>query len=240
MTFVPGENLIDAGSLPITGYEVQYQLDDDDTDDGVSESWSGALTEVITTPTTTNFIHKNVEGGTVEDDDGGDVIIMWAYRVRAVNGNGPGEYSTVSRVSYPSRAPAAPELTATVMSASQIRLEWNVPANNGTDITGYVIQQLNDDGSAWGTDDLLDGDDEGVTEDANRTLFVVDEMLLPNTTYYYRIRAQTNPVTVPANQKWSGGTTETNLKIGAATAKTMAGKPSAPVLEPALGDAHGR
>jgi hypothetical protein len=114
------------------------------------------------------------------------------------------------------------------------------------DIIGYVIQSLNTGSvpGTWVDIDLLSGD--GVTDNANRTLFVVDAIdladsptrLAPDTTYYFRIRAQTIPDTEGDDQKWSGGTTATSPKVGAASAKTMAGKPSAPVLAAAPGDAN--
>ena len=125
------------GTLPITGFEVQYQRDDDNTD----SDWSDATLVQINTPTKTNFVQKNVPGG---------ATVVWEYRVRAVNGNGPGAWTepddatgddTGGRVAVPARAPAAPELTATQIGPTEIRLEWTIPQSNGTMIDGFDIRQ---------------------------------------------------------------------------------------------------
>ena len=75
----------DRGTLPITGYVVQYQRDDDD-DDG---DWSDATLVQFNTPTATNFVHEDVPGG---------AGVTWEYRVRAVNGHGPGTWSILDGV----------------------------------------------------------------------------------------------------------------------------------------------
>ena len=70
----------DQGTSPITGYNIQYQRDDDNTD----SDWSDATLVEYNTPTKTEFVHKNVPGG---------ADVMWEYRVQAVNGSGAGKWT---------------------------------------------------------------------------------------------------------------------------------------------------
>ena len=72
------------GTLPLTGFELQYQRDDDDTDN----DWTDATTVTISLPETESYDHENVEGG---------MDITWEYRVRAVNGHGAGPWTDVMR-----------------------------------------------------------------------------------------------------------------------------------------------
>lgn len=200
----------DSGTLPITGYEVQYQRDDDDSD----SDWTDATTVTISSPNTLRFVHENVEGG---------AAVNWEYRVRAVNGNGGGAWTADDgvQVQVPARAPSAPMLTASAISDTEILLEWNVPQNNGTPITGFEVQQW-DGTSAYGSD-LLDGDADTPTT----TAFTVG-MLTGGTEYFFRVRA------APGGE-WSGDT-EDNSTTGAASATTMTGVPGAPTLTLGTGD----
>ena len=184
--------------MPITGYEVQYQRDDDNTD----SDFSDATSVTISTPNTTEFEHENVEGGTG---------VMWEYRVRAVNGNGAGDWTgnDDARVQVPARDPSAPMLTASAISDTEILLEWNVPQNNGTMITGYEVQQWG--GTSWDSD-LLIGD----ADTADTTAFTV-AMLTGGEEYFFRVRA------APGGD-WSGMTPD-NATTGAASATTMTGVP---------------
>ena len=220
---VPGTE----GSLPVTGYVVQYQQDDDNT----AENWDNATTVQITTPTQTSFEHENVQGGSSQI--GGQAVnFTWEYRVQAVNGNGGGVWLVFARIESPARGPDAPELTATTLGPRSIRLEWTVPGNNGSTIDGYNIQQLADDGMRWETEDLL----ADATDSGDTTLLIVDE-LSPNTEYYFRIQAQSTIVNTVTPGAWSGGTDTNNEKENATPATTMMAVPNAPVLAAATGEA---
>ena len=135
------------GTLPITGYIVQYQRDNDNSD----ADWSDAETATYNTPTQRQHVHMNVPGGTG---------VMWEYRVRAVNGHGPGTWSipdgdtttTAGRVSVPAREAADPELTATAVSTDEIRLEWTKPEANGSAFTGYIIHRWDPTAAYAGVD----------------------------------------------------------------------------------------
>ena len=205
----------DAGTLPITHYEVQYQRDDDDDDD----DWSDAKTGRPTPPTNAQFIHMNAEGAS-----------MYEYRVRAVNGNGAGEWSSVSSlVNVPARAPDAPMLSATAVGTDEILLEWTIPQNNGTEITGFSIQQWDPDpdndpvttAGAWGSDNLLDNAASD-HQNAELTLYTVAG-LTGGTKYYFRIQALL------------GGDWSATDMADAASDTTMAGVPAAPAPTVAAG-----
>ena len=212
---------LNAGSLPITYYEVQYQRDDDDDDD----DWSDATIGRPNPPTNPEFEHANPDGGS-----------MYEYRVRAVNGHGAGAWSgdpsgTPTRAEVPARAPAAPMLTATALGMDEILLEWTIPQDNGTEIGGFSIQQWNPDGDggvgAWDTTtnllDNLDNDDEK----PGLTLHTVMG-LMAGIKHYYRIQA------LPTGD-WSE-------MADAASATTVAGvpaKPERPTLVVGTGDDAG-
>ena len=143
---------------PLPATEVQYQRDDDNDD----SDWSDSTLVNFNTPTATEFVHENVPGG-----DG----VVWEYRVQAVNGKGQGTWTnpdsdavnasdtTLGRAEVPARAPSAPELTATPIGPTEIRLEWTIPQSNGTTIVGFDIRQYGD--TAYAEEDLLTGEDDG-------------------------------------------------------------------------------
>ena len=134
--------LTDQGDTPVTGYIVEYQKGDATTD------FSDATSVTISSPNTLEWDHENAEGG--------DPAVSWAYRVRAVNGQGEGDWSETDVETVNARAPNAPELNATAQSSTEILLEWNEPTKNGSTITSYSIQQWNNDSpGAWVTADLL-------------------------------------------------------------------------------------
>ena len=63
------------------------------------------------------------------------------YRVRARNSQGAGPYTAYKPGPVPVAVPDAPELTVTPIGTGSIRLTWNVPADNGTPILGYVLER---------------------------------------------------------------------------------------------------
>ena len=56
-----------------------------------------------------------------------------------MNSQGTGPWSGYGVADTSDDAPAAPELTATVIGTDSIRLTWTVPADNGGDITDYNL-----------------------------------------------------------------------------------------------------
>ena len=209
-----------AGDSPITGYEIQYQRDDDNSD----EDWSDALEKILDSPLVTQFIHEDVAGGTG---------IVWEYRVRAVNSIGAGEYTdpdsalddaTVGRVAILPRPPSAPALTATAVNSTQIRLEWTEPQDNGTDIDGYAIERVGPNAA-----DNVTTFSTLASVSATARLYVdgtavENDMvvpLIPGAKYEYRIQATTDGT----NGTWSATT-----RADAASATTPATVPGRPTL----------
>jgi hypothetical protein len=124
------------------------------------------------------------------------------YRVRARNIEGAGPYTAYKADLVPVAVPDAPELTVTPIGTGSIRLTWNVPADNGTPIEGYVLQrwvpgvgdnagdwvvQLADTASVASTTLYVD-----IGNDANNNGVIDDDEtgLAPGTTFYYRIRTE--------------------------------------------------
>ena len=217
------------GTTPITGYMVQYVRDDDNaaTPVEIQTLFSAATTVPISTPTTETWDHDNPEGG-IEDGTN----FAWSYRVAAVNSSGAGDWSDKLRVGTPPRAPAAPMLTATALSDTEILLEWNVPTSNGTTIDGYDVRRWNEDATNWGTDLLFDdpdvvGDD---TDSASTTALTVVR-LVGGTEYFFAVRAQAAAEGDDGLWSAEGVTASPVSTAGAESATTPDGVPGAPALD---------
>ena len=183
------------GGSPVTGYKVQI--------------WDSA---------TNSWIHEaDVAGGSTTSykDSGLTAGTAYFYRVAAVNSQGTGAYSPYLPTATSNTVPAAPVLTATVISTESIRLSWTVPAANGNPITDYNLVMWNPVAPAnWSTDDLL----------GTSTVVNLHELndLTPGTIYIYRVQAM-NTTGVGA---WSNQVTAT----------TVAGAPGRPQMFAAAAD----
>ena len=84
------------------------------------------------------------------------------------------------RSSNTSTAPSAPtNLSATVVSPSQINLSWTAPTNNGgSAVTGYKIERSTDGGTTWNT----------IVSNSSHSWYS-DYFLSASTTYTYRVSA---------------------------------------------------
>ena len=145
---------------PVIRYEIQYvqrdasTQDSDNVDDDLAALVAlddGAAILVPTPPTNRNYSHTGLPGRQKVRLPCPRCQFGWRWRIFNPNG-----WYRRTR-----GAPDAPTLTATAVSASEILLEWNVPADNGTPILGFVIQQwdptVNTDADtdlegAWGGD----------------------------------------------------------------------------------------
>ena len=207
----------DQGTSPITKYEVQYQRTDDTDDDAADlADWTDAAIGTPSPPTALTWTHMQAPGDS-----------MFVYRVRAVNGSGAGGWSAnSSTVDVTARVADAPMLTATAVGDDEIMLQWTIPEDNGTDITGFAIQQWNPDPDnnpattegEWTTTSLLPDASTVSNPTTNTpalTVFAVSP-LDSGTTYYFRIQA------LPGGT-WS---TADDTMVGAASATTVAGTPS--------------
>jgi len=112
----------------ITGYELQQSDDGNDWHFLVGSISAGDL----------EYVHTGLSGGTTKH-----------YRVRAVNGNGDGQWSTARSARTDAGGPDAPVLTLTVIDDNQIDLSWTEPADNGSSIRGYWVERSADGDEPW-------------------------------------------------------------------------------------------
>jgi fibronectin type 3 domain-containing protein len=127
----------------------------------------GSWSEIATLgASVTTYTNTGLNGGTT-----------YVYRVRAVNSVGPSGYTNELSATTNNSAPAAPtSLAAAALNANAVRLTWT---DNATNETGYRIERRLGASGAWA---VLD------TVGVNLTLFV-DNSVLANTTYNYRVTA---------------------------------------------------
>jgi titin len=203
---------------PVTRYEIQWQQSDETADD--LAGWADATIVTPTPPTNIVYKHTGVEG-----------MKRYVYRVRAVNSVGPGEWSAQDDADTAARDPDAPALTASVLSATEVLLQWNIPAGNGTTITSFDVRQwvpaVGDGDGDWGNDNLLEAVNSADSDAASdRTHYTVDG-LVGGTTYYFRIQA------LPGGA-WSAEDSDDALSVS-----TTMGVPGVPTLTATTGDDAG-
>lgn len=121
--------------------------------------------------------------------------IEYCFRVRGTNATGDGENSSVA---CPPAGPAA--LTATVVSDTQIRLNWEDHSSTESD---FLIERVQ--GVSFATGTVLPSRNTG---GPNITTYL-DSGLTPNTTYTYRVTAL-----------GMGGTSVPSREAGATTLRT--------------------
>ena len=187
------------GGSAVTGYEL--------------EIWSGGRwVDETTLGNVLTYTDMSLAAGT-----------KYYYRVRAINSQGAGLWSATKAGTTTAGTPDAPVLTATSTGMTTIRLTWTVPNDNGTPITGYVLQRWDPDTDPANWSSTIGPDSNGNLLPATDmvTLFV-DSGLASGTTYYYRIQA----ATAGTNGGWS------TIK----SATTVAGAPGRPATVTAEAD----
>lgn len=75
--------------------------------------------------------------------------MRYAFRIRAVNIIGAGDFSPASRPVTPGRAPGRPEAPNGAAGNGQVALRWVAPDDGGSPITDYVVQYSANNGSTW-------------------------------------------------------------------------------------------
>ncbi len=145
----------DRGS-DITGYGLQQS--------DAGNDWT-TLTSVAASEA--EYVHSGLTGGTTRH-----------YRVRAVNGNGNGQWSSTRTARTDAGGPDAPVLTATAVNDNRINLSWTVPADNGSAIQGYRVERSVDGNAPW----------EQLTGNHHTTAYG-DTTLYRGMTRYYRVSA---------------------------------------------------
>ena len=150
------------GGAPISGYQIEKQVDGADSWEPCGESTEENFT--VTPPSV-------AEGK------------AYRFRVKAVNeagASGGSEPTDMVVVEDPNLKPQAPaNVTADNPSNNSIDVSWKVPASEQP-ITGYVIEKLKQGGDAWQKCAGAPGDQQAVT--------VVD--LEEDVTYTFRVFAE--------------------------------------------------
>lgn len=106
----------------------------------------------------------------------------YSYRVASFNNGGSSAYSNILSVTTPIEPPAAPSgLTATAISANQIRLDW---ADNADNETGFKVERSTS--GASGSFLLV----ASPSASSSGSVAYTDSTCQAGTTYYYQVKAQ--------------------------------------------------
>jgi titin len=141
----------------VTGYQIEFK------------TGSGSYSVLSITGNLTTYLHTGLVANTT-----------YTYRVSVINSAGTGNSSNEASATTLSTPSAPRNLSATVISASQIDLIWNAPSSSGgTLITGYKILR---DNSCTGTFVT-------VSDTTNSSTKYSDTGLVANTCYRYNIEA---------------------------------------------------
>ncbi|HXU94819.1 MAG TPA: fibronectin type III domain-containing protein, partial [Candidatus Nitrosotalea sp.] len=173
----------------VTGYQIEYKTG--------SNSYSvlsviGNLTTYLHTGLTTNS--------------------TYTYRVSAINSAGIGNPSNES-VATTFSIPSAPRnLSAIVISSSQINLSWTAPSNGGTPINGYRILRENSCAGIFAT----------ISTTTNSSTTYSDTGLVANTCYRYNVQA--------INAIGVGSTATTNVTATTNPIPIQAHVPNSPII----------
>ena len=179
----PSEN----GGSAITGYDLEF-----------SENGSAPWMDLTTSSTMITF----------SDNTGLTAGSTRHYRVAAINNVGTGAYSDEASATTHDVPDAPMNLTAAVVSETQIDLSWDAPSEDGgSTITGYDLEYSVDGSIPW-----MD-----LTTSATTIAFSDNTGLTAGTTRHYRVAA--------INDVGTGEYTTTNATTTAATT-TVPGAPT--------------
>ena len=151
------------GGSRITGYELEW------AEDPAAHNWSWVDRDGLPAGAL-SYTDAGLAPGTERH-----------YRIRAVNANGPGQWSAVRGATTVAAGPGVPTgLTATAHAThQQIDLRWEAPADTGgSPITGYWLERSRDGDAPW----------ERLTS-RNATAWSDTRNLYPGMTRYYRVAA---------------------------------------------------
>lgn len=160
------------GGSPITGYKIERSVN------------GGAFSVLVSNTGSTSTTYSNT--GLIHST-------TYSYRVSAINTIGTSSQSNISSAITFDVIPSPPTgLAATVVSSSQIDLDWNVPSDDGgTPITGYKIERSTNGGVTW---NVL------VSNTGNVTTAYSNTGIAPNTSYTYRVSAiNSEGISSPSN-----------------------------------------
>jgi hypothetical protein len=109
--------------------------------------WKSASTTV----TTWNLFNDGVSTGTTATVTGLTNGTAYVFRVAAINALGAGTPSAASLSATPGTVPNVPTNLVVVNGNAAVNLSWTAPANGGSAILDYAIQQSVDGGANWTT-----------------------------------------------------------------------------------------
>ena len=159
----------------------------------------------------TNWSAVTGHSGTSHDVTGLTLGTVYVFRVQATNGAGPGAWSDASTAAQPNAVPDKPDApTVTVLSATSLRVSWDAPFNTGSAITGYGLEQSEDNGQSWSAVTGVSG--TGTSKDVTG--------LTTGDSYMFRVQATNTAGT----GTWSDAST------AAVPADVAPGKPDAPTV----------
>ena len=155
------------GTAPFTDFAIQYSSDS-------GTNW-------------TTFPHtaSNATSRTVTGLTNGTSYI---FRVAHVAAGTTGTYSSPSSAYIPYTTPAAPSGLSGVRGNAQVALTWSAPtADNGREVTDYVIQYSSNNGTAWTT----------FTDGVSTTTSATVTGLTNGTSYVFRVAAVNLALALP-------------------------------------------
>lgn len=173
------------GGSPITGYKIERSVN------------GGAFSVLVPNTGSTGTTYANT---------GLTHSTQYSYRVSAINAIGTSPASDVSSDTTFDVIPFPPtNLAATVISSSQINLEWSAPSDDGgSPITGYKIERSTNGGSTW---NVL------VPNTGNTDTAYSNTGLASTTAYTYRVSAITLVGTSSPSNLASGTTHQQPPKL---------------------------
>ena len=156
-------------AYPVTAYQIK--VIDLETEEAVNVLWQ-TITAVETGDEKERlcYVVENLEPGK-----------EYAFQVRALNQNGPGEETEPLKVAVKCDVPPPPaQPDSSEQTSDSILLNWRPPPrDNGSAVTGYYLQMRQDGEEDWST----------VSEEITSTSVYVSS-LLPRTVYHFRVRAK--------------------------------------------------
>ena len=142
----------------VNSYQIERSLD--------NVSWSVLINTGTTSVTYT--------------DTGLNTPQTYYYRVSATSGYGTGAASNMASAIASDVPDQVTGLTGTALPSAEIKLDWTTPANNGYQISGYLIERSTDGGATWGT---------LVADTQSQAITYTDTALTIGNTYNYRVAA---------------------------------------------------
>ncbi len=178
------------GGAAISDYDVQYKL-------GSVTGWTDAHYNGTGTSTTLSSLTNGQR---------------YDVQVRAKNAVGWSDWSTAAAATPDAKPgkPAAP--TVTVLGATSLRVNWTAPANTGSALTGYTLQQRANNGTDWSPVSGVSGTSHDVTG------------LTPGTAHVFRVLA--------TNAAGDGAWSDSSSPVTPSAAPAAPAAPAIPTLRP--------